>query len=191
MPLSPTGTIHSPSNSRSKGTLSILGVCLVVLPWLIFSFGARGLYLYLVLGVSFAIIMACLNYRELWDRLRNRNRMPPVSTREQPKETAQKSFELTYQDRQIVSAMVSGCSNWRTMSDEEFAEWFRNLKLRALEATENERTRQARINHARQAARDIQFRASALGRLCLGGPAPTAEELRADAIRFQPRRVKR
>jgi hypothetical protein len=33
--------------------------------------------------------------------------------------------------------------NWRTMSDEEFADWFRNLKLKALEATEDERTRQA------------------------------------------------
>jgi hypothetical protein len=57
-------------------------------------------------------------------------------------------------------------SNWRTMSDEEFAEWLRNLKLKALDATESERTRQARASHERQAAKDAEFRASPLGRFC-------------------------
>ena len=97
-------------------------------------------------------------------------------------------LELEAQEAQIVDAMVSGCSNWRAMTDEEFAEWFRNLKLQALDATESESTRQARALHARQVQRDVQFKASALGRFCLGGAPPTADELIEEGIRRQPRR---
>ena len=42
--------------------------------------------------------------------------------------------------------------NWQVMTDEEFAEWYRNLKLKALEASEDERTRKARAAHERQRA---------------------------------------
>jgi hypothetical protein len=42
--------------------------------------------------------------------------------------------------------------DWQTMSDEEFAEWFRNLKLKALDATESKRLRKPAqaINAKRQ-----------------------------------------
>ena len=43
-----------------------------------------------------------------------------------------------------------GRHDWRTMSDEEFAKWLRNLKLKALDATGRDRTRQARAVHKHQ-----------------------------------------
>jgi len=168
-------------NPKAKSDLSILGAGLILLPWLIFYFGTRGLYLYLSLVLCFTLIMICLNYRELLRRLWNGSPMPRRSN-----QSAFKWQET--QESQIVSAMVTGCSNWRTMSDEEFAEWFRNLKLQALDATESESTRQARALHARQVQRDVQFKASALGRFCLGGAPPTADELIEEGIRRQPRR---
>jgi hypothetical protein len=187
MPVS--GSIHG---SRSTNDLSVLGACLLLLPWVIFSLGVRGLYLYLSLALCFTVIMVCLQYRELRRRLWNGRPTPqPLTGEPSNQESAHKSPALKWQETQesqIVSAMVTGCSNWRTMSDEEFAEWFRNLKLKALDATESESTRQARALHVRQAQRDIQFKASALGRFCLGGAPPTADELIEDAIRRQPRR---
>ncbi len=50
--------------------------------------------------------------------------------------------------------------NWRTMTDEEFADWFRNLKLKALDATEDERTRQARAAYERGFAKRADLEAS-------------------------------
>jgi hypothetical protein len=50
--------------------------------------------------------------------------------------------------------------NWRTMTDEEFADWFRNLKLKALDATEDERTRQARSYHEQRFAKRAGLGAS-------------------------------
>ena len=42
--------------------------------------------------------------------------------------------------------------NWQVMTDEEFAEWYRNLKLKALDESQDERTRKARAAHERQRA---------------------------------------
>jgi hypothetical protein len=50
--------------------------------------------------------------------------------------------------------------NWRTMPDEEFADWFRNLKLKALDATEDEGTRQARASYERWLAKRAELEAS-------------------------------
>ena len=41
---------------------------------------------------------------------------------------------------------------WQEMTNEEFAEWYRNLKLKALDESQDERTRKARAAHEHQLA---------------------------------------
>jgi hypothetical protein len=117
-----SGRIHG---GPSTSDLAILGACLLLLPWMLFYFGARGLWLYLSLGLFFTIIVFCLNYRELWKRLRTYSPMPQPSVTElSNKENTQTSLGLSWQETQevqeaqIVSAMVAGCSNWRNMSND-------------------------------------------------------------------------
>ena len=50
--------------------------------------------------------------------------------------------------------------NWRTMTDEEFVDWFRNPKLKALDATEDEPTRQARASYERWLAKRAELETS-------------------------------
>jgi DNA-binding CsgD family transcriptional regulator len=118
------------SGQSSRGRLAILGAWLIVLPWILFSLGRWGLYLYLLLGFAFAVIMVCLNYRELrgqtqscsapsgrsaaYQHILTARELEIVSkarAKHSNEETAKESFGLTYRELHIVTAIVAGYSD--------------------------------------------------------------------------------